>query len=312
MRSVIAGVVGGLSGGATVLVAMVTMGDGLGAQNVSGHTDGTPVAFAAREEGLNGAQPSPPSNELHSRAIASSAGAAAAASEPGPMPIAEPAAWTMPEALTDAGSEGDWSDYARPDESRELDLAAHATPRSDASGAARAQNPDPDATTALPSPDSGPAPVPSAASPEAPQTATPAVASATDAPASPAPSATVTSAAPSADPLPESAREPEGPTRVATAQPAREPDELRALRSFRLHVPKELPAVDLVAPTRTSMATLPPAPKPPSARIATARAAPSPPSSIDPAASANGQDSLKRASDAVKRLARRMGGGHAR
>jgi hypothetical protein len=122
--------------------------------------------------------------------------------------------------------------------------------------------------------------------------------------------------------------------RTPATRSVREPEELRALRSFRLHVPKELPKVDLEDPersvARTTRAPREPAGTP-SATSATPRAVattsraqgpgtrptartgavPAAPTASSPQ-SDSGQESLKRASDAIKRLSRRMGGGYVR
>lgn len=119
---------------------------------------------------------------------------------------------------------------------------------------------------------------------------------------------------------------------AAVRSAASEPEELRALRSFRLNVPKELPKVDLAvrdgaaAPAVRSPAhaarTSPPIAR--STATASARTTrstgaasrPTPAEAPVPteaqAAAASGQESLRRASEAVKRLSRRMGGGYVR
>lgn len=154
------------------------------------------------------------------------------------------------------------------------------------------------------------------------------------------------SAAPEGIPAPQSGQRGVSPAPVAAVREqssSPEPEEIRALRSFRLTVPKELPKVELAfAPRSGADAVPPPRPSPagspaapvagaspdapgpraaqmpkPLARSRITRApAPAPALASAPdageSASAAAQASLKRASDAVKRLSRRMGGGYVR
>jgi hypothetical protein len=138
---------------------------------------------------------------------------------------------------------------------------------------------------------------------------------------------------------------PDPPASRAAAAPAqREPAELKALRSFRLSVPKELPKVEFASPaaltwtastpsdideemqSRSTVSRAPSIPaqptsvpaSSPSGRNASAPSAPAAaasPSATTAAAVTEAQsakESLLRASDAVKRLSRRMGGRHGR
>lgn len=336
MRSVIAGVVGGVGGGATVLAALVMMGEHRMPMEATGPTDGIDVSFAApgattddgegSRQSPDGAHPARATSDIDRSGQAHEAEATSGSVEQ---------AWVMPKALTDAIATEGWRTYARParDDSASSAGATHAVSM---------QEPAPAAGSPAAA-----GQVAQSASPVVAPSREPTIHSAIEpASAELSPIALAGSMAP----LAESTRPPEPaiaaealaePGRAIQAQQpastrlvASEPAELRALRSFRLNVPKELPKVDLAvqagspvpaaqlparatgaskgatAARRTSSAS-PVAARPVVTAARTAPASAPAPTAAESAA-ASGQESLKRASDAVKRLSRRMGGGYVR
>lgn len=281
MRSLVAGIVGGISGGGAVLMAVVLLSiEGRGTlDRASALAAERPLV--AREDTVPAPSPQP--------AIDTALTVQASAIDP--MQGAAPNEWIMPAALVEE------IQHQPIDPSRTVDpvVVAHdLVPADDTASAslvvaAGSGDPEPSSSIAAPVLPDPPA-------------------------ARPAPAPTV-----------------------------REPAELRALRSFRLSVPKELPKVDLAYPvelTATAASSTvidaepPSRPAPtratstpsrqvgasvPGARMtAPAPRAASVSSSPDAATTAaatevqSAQDSLMRASDAVKRLSRRMGGRYGR
>lgn len=279
MRSLVAGIVGGISGGGAVLMAVVLLSiEGRGTvDRASALAPERP--FVAREDTVRAPPPQP--------AIDTALTVQASAIDP--IQGAAPNEWIMPAALVEE------IQHQPIDPSRTVDpvVVAHDLVPADNTAslvvAAGSSNPEPSSSIAVP----------------------------------------VLPDPPAARPAPASA--------------VREPAELRALRSFRLSVPKELPKVDLAYPVELTAtaasytvvdAESPSRPAPtratstpsrqvgasvPSARMTAPapRAAPvasSPDSATTAAATEvqSAQDSLMRASDAVKRLSRRMGGRYGR
>lgn len=358
MRSAIAGVVGGLSGGATVLAAVVIL---------SGQGRAQPTPRLHREHGGSFSAPSPSTDE----SLADSAAVTAASPQ---RPVVdevagvqrEPSvetAWVMPKALMDAVETEGWRAYARPSGQDDRPIAASArdVPEPDPVPAARSAPALVSGESAAPNGHPVDVAAPSTAE-IADHTPAPSSASGHELVASRSESVTATSSpvqatasasgavaelATSESPLPEAAvaavtiplpaPAPSSAAPAAAKSAVREPEELRALRSFRLNVPKELPKVELFDPPVASAPASPAsarsarAPQPAASSRGTTIAQRRPPSravasSPVPSASAptaaaptaaetaaaSGQQSLKRASDAVKRLSRRMGGGYVR
>ena len=336
MRSVIAGVVGGVGGGATVLAALVMMGEHRTPMEPTGPTDGTDVSFAAPGATTGEVQGSSQSADgAHAARATSDIDRSVQAHEAEATSGLVEQAWVMPKALTDAIATEGWRAYARParDDTASSAGASHAV-------SVREPAPAADSPTAADQ-------VAQSASSVVDPSREPTIQSAVE------PASTELSPIPAQGntaPLAESTRPPEPaiaaetltePGRAIQAQqpvstrPAvREPEELRALRSFRLNVPKELPKVDLAvqagspAPaaqlparatgastgtsaSRRTSGALPVAARPVVTAARTAPASAPVPTAAETAA-ASGQESLKRASDAVKRLSRRMGGGYVR
>jgi len=314
MRSAIAGVIGGLSGGATVLAAVAILNSHVGPEKIAGdsHAVGLPASSPETPGQSSVPEPITPTEPPPPPTVVAKVSEAVAVETP----------WVMPRSLTDTGATEGWRAYERPmpDALTVIDAAA-----------AGLAAPTPSQSFAAPSD-----PIPAApASPEPRLDAT------IDA-------AEIRGAATASDQSTPLAAQPatagamiDAPTSASTSQEqmtatrnVREPEELRALRSFRLHVPKELPKVDLDDPersvARTTRAPREPAGTPgetsttPRAATTTSRAqgpdtratartgaVPAAPTASSPQ-NDSGPESLKRASEAIKRLSRRMGGGYVR
>jgi hypothetical protein len=312
MRSLVAGIVGGVSGGGTVLLAAVLLSIE-GRAMVGG--DGE-LAFARGQD----ASPTP----NHPPAIDTPPSVTTSTTDPLPSTVSSE--WVMPALLVEEFQ------FIRPSVAATQPPIAAATSRVAASTVAVVEPVSAITHPEVTIPIADVEPVAPSATGKADATcAAEAAGSAGDPEARPSLAASVLPDPPVAQAIP--------------APPVREPAELRALRSFRLSVPKELPKVDLAYPAALNSNTAgspgidqDPSSRPPATPVripfspARQAEASSPstgmansiplttqtPSSPSPTISAaateaqSGKDSLMRASDAVKRLSRRMGGRYGR
>lgn len=324
MRSAIAGVVGGLSGGATVLAAVAILNSHVGMEKIAGDSQAAGLPAVSPPTPVESSVPEPiaTAEPLLPPAIVATVAEEPVAEDPfAAEPVAE-TPWVMPRSLVDTeATEGCRTDERPvPDALTVIDAPA-----------AERVAPPPSPSSATPSD-----PIVAATAPSEPRLDTTIDAAEIRGTAT-APDQSTPLVAQPATAVPTVGVPPAASTsqeRTTAARPVREPEELRALRTFRLHVPKELPKVDPDDPersaARTARAPREPA-RTPTATSTTPRAVATPSRTQGPDARAtartgtpaaapaasssqadSGQESLKRASEAIKRLSRRMGGGYVR